>query len=64
MERLIGIYYNNLKQKIMKEIKLTPVEFYTFRKIAFAFGIAFICNIANTTYIVKANIDELEEIGY
>ena len=48
----------------MKEIQLTPTEFYKFRKIAFAFGIAFICSIANTMYTVEAEDEALEQIGY
>ncbi len=48
----------------MKKIKLTPVEFIHFRKVAFALGIAFACNLANTMYTVEAKTNELEEIGY
>jgi len=48
----------------MKKIKLTPTEFYGFRKIAFALGIAFMCSISKGTYTVKADLIELEEIGY
>ena len=48
----------------MRKIQLTPTEFYKFRKIAFAFGIAFMCSIANSIYTVEAKIDALESIGY
>jgi len=48
----------------MREIQLEPTEFYRFRKIAFAFGIAFMCSIANNMYTVKAKADALEQIGY
>ena len=48
----------------MREIQLTPTEFYKFRKIAFAFGIAFMCGIANSMYTIEAKTDALEQIGY
>ena len=48
----------------MKEIQLEPTEFYRFRKIAFTFGIAFMCSIANSMYTVEAKADALEQIGY
>ena len=48
----------------MREIQLTPTEFYRFRKIAFAFGIAFMCSINNSIYTVEAKDDKLEQIGY
>jgi len=48
----------------MREIQLTPTEFYKFRRIAFAFGIAFMCSIANSIYTVEAKDDRLEQIGY
>ena len=48
----------------MKTIKLTPTEFYKFRKIAFIYGIAFTCIIANSIYTIKANEQQLETIGY
>lgn len=48
----------------MREIQLTPTEFYKFRKIAFAFGIAFMCSISNSIYTVEAKDDKLEQIGY
>ena len=62
----IVINTNNrrINTKIMREIQLTPTEFYKFRKIAFAFGIAFICSIANSMYTVEAKTDALEQIGY
>ena len=44
--------------------KLTPVEFYSFRQIAFAFGITFMCSIANNIYTIEALSHKLEEIGY
>ena len=48
----------------MREIQLTPTEFYKFRKIAFAFGIAFMCSIADSMYTIEAKDDKLEQIGY
>jgi hypothetical protein len=48
----------------MRKIKLTPVEFYSFRQIAFAFGITFMCSIANNIYTIEALSHKLEEIGY
>lgn len=48
----------------MREIKLTPTEFYRFRKVAFLFGVLFMCNIANTMYTVEAEDEELEQLGY
>jgi len=48
----------------MREIKLTPVEFYRFRKVAFMFGVLFMCNIANSMYTVKADDMQLEQLGY
>ena len=48
----------------MKTIKLQPVEFYHFRKLAFAMSIAFACTISQGVYIVEANINQLEKLGY
>jgi len=48
----------------MREIKLTPTEFYRFRKVAFMFGVLFMCSIANTMYTVEAEDEALEQIGY
>ena len=48
----------------MKTIKLSPVEFWQFRKLAFAMSIAFACTIAQGVYIVEANIDQLQQLGY
>jgi len=48
----------------MREIQLTPVEFYRFRKVAFVFGVLFMCNIANSMYTVKADDMQLEQMGY
>ncbi len=48
----------------MKTIKLEPTEFYHFRKLAFAMSIAFVCSIAHGVYIVEANINQLEQLGY
>ena len=48
----------------MKTITLKPVEFYHFRQLAFAMSIAFACTIAHGVYIVEANINQLEKLGY
>jgi len=48
----------------MKKIEMKPVEFYHFRKLAFAMSIAFACTIAQGVYIVEANIDQLKQLGY
>ena len=48
----------------MKKIKMEPTEFYHFRKLAFAMCIAFACTITHGMYIVEANIDQLEKLGY
>jgi hypothetical protein len=48
----------------MKTITMKPVEFYHFRKLAFAISLAFGCTIAHGVYIVEANIDQLEQLGY
>lgn len=48
----------------MKTIKLTPVDFYRFRQLAFAMCIAFSCTITHGVYIVEANIDQLHKLGY
>lgn len=48
----------------MREIQLTPTEFYKFRKVAFVFGVLFMCNIANSMYTVKADDIQLEQMGY
>jgi len=48
----------------MKTIEMKPTEFYLFRQLAFAMCIAFACTIAHGVYIVEANIDQLEKLGY
>ena len=48
----------------MKTIKLSPTEFWHFRQLAFAMSIAFACTIAQGVYIVEANIDQLQKLGY
>lgn len=48
----------------MKKIKLSPVEFWHFRKLALAMSIAFACTITHGVYIVEANINQLQELGY
>ena len=48
----------------MKTINLSPVDFWHFRRLAFAMSIAFTCTIAQSVYIVEANIDQLEKLGY
>jgi hypothetical protein len=48
----------------MKTIELSPVEFWQFRKLAFAMCIAFACTISQGVYIVEANIDQLDKLGY
>lgn len=48
----------------MKTIELKPVDFYQFRKLAFAMCIAFSCTITQGVYIVEANIDQLKQLGY
>ena len=48
----------------MKTINLEPTEFYHFRKLAFAMSIAFVCTMVHGMYIVEANINQLEQLGY
>ena len=48
----------------MKTIEMKPTEFYEFRKLAFAMCIAFACTISHGVYIVEANINQLEKLGY
>jgi hypothetical protein len=48
----------------MKTIELDPVDFYHFRKLAFAISLAFGCTISHGVYIVEATIDQLEQLGY
>jgi hypothetical protein len=48
----------------MKTIELDPVDFYHFRKLAFAISLAFGCRISHGVYIVEASIDQLEKLGY
>jgi len=48
----------------MRTIKLTPVQFYRFRKVALLYGVLFMCNISQGVYTVEANDDKLEQIGY
>jgi hypothetical protein len=48
----------------MKTIELSPTDFWHFRKLAFAFILAFGCTMAHGVYIVEASIDQLEKLGY
>lgn len=48
----------------MKKLEMEPIEFWHFRKLAFAMGIAFTCSIIQSVYIVEANINQLQELGY
>jgi hypothetical protein len=48
----------------MRKIKLTPVEFYRFRRVAFLYGVLFMCSISDSVYTVEAKDDKLEQIGY
>ncbi len=48
----------------MKTIQLSPVDFWQFRKLAFAMCVAFSCTISQGVYIVEANIDQLHQLGY
>jgi len=48
----------------MKKVEMEPVEFWYFRKLAFAMSIAFTCSIVQSVYIVEANINQLQELGY
>jgi len=48
----------------MKTIELDPVDFYHFRKLAFAISLAFGCTMTHGVYIVEASIDQLEKLGY
>ena len=48
----------------MKTVEMEPVEFWYFRKLAFAMSIAFVCTMAQGVYIVEANINQLEQLGY
>jgi hypothetical protein len=48
----------------MKQLKMKPTEFYQFRKLAFAMCVAFVCTMAQGMYIVEANIDQLDKLGY
>jgi len=48
----------------MKKVEMEPVEFWHFRKLAFAMSIAFVCTMAQGMYIVEANINQLEQLGY
>ena len=48
----------------MKQVEMEPVEFWHFRKLAFAMRIAFVCTMAQGMYIVEANINQLEQLGY
>lgn len=48
----------------MKTVEMEPVEFWHFRKLAFAMSIVFVCTIAHGVYIVEANIDQLHQLGY
>ena len=48
----------------MKTIELKPTEFWHFRELAFAMCIAIACTMAQGVYIVEANIDQLDKLGY
>jgi hypothetical protein len=48
----------------MRTIKLTPTEFYKFRNLAFSLGIAFMCSIVESMYVVVAHSQKLEQLGY
>jgi hypothetical protein len=48
----------------MRTIKLTPTEFYKFRRIALAYHILFMCSITNSMYTIEAKDSALEQIGY
>ncbi len=48
----------------MKTVEMEPVEFWHFRKLAFAMSIVFACTIAHGVYIVEASINQLEQLGY
>lgn len=48
----------------MRQIKLTPVQFYRFRKVALLYGVLLMCSISNSIYTVEAKDDKLEQIGY
>jgi hypothetical protein len=48
----------------MKTIELKPAEFYHFRQLALSMGIAFACVIVKSMYVIEANIDQLEKLGY
>jgi hypothetical protein len=48
----------------MKTITLSPTDFWHFRKLALAMSLAFTCSITHSVYIVEANIDQLEKLGY
>jgi hypothetical protein len=47
-----------------RSIKLSAVEFYHFRQVAFKLGVVFMCGINNAVYTIEANSDALEQIGY
>jgi hypothetical protein len=47
-----------------RSIKLSAVEFYHFRQVAFKLGVLFMCSISNAVYTIEANSDALEQIGY
>lgn len=48
----------------MKTIKLKPTEFFHFRALALSVGLLFGCSLVEGFYIVKANEQRLEELGY
>jgi hypothetical protein len=48
----------------MKTIKLLPVEFFHFRQLALSMGVSFACAIVSGYYVVEANIDQLNKLGY
>jgi hypothetical protein len=48
----------------MKTIRLSPADFWHFRQLALSMGIAFACVIVKSMYVIEANIDQLEKLGY
>ena len=48
----------------MRTIKLLPVDFYHFKLIANQYSLWFLSNFLGGMYIVEANSELLESIGY
>lgn len=48
----------------MRTIKLIPTEFYQFRLLAMSLGLFFLCEMIHSEYYVRADSNELEQIGY